>query len=582
MRNLTRSRSSSSLPPASDTPRQGIATRGVRLDFTSPVGQPRGNSTGRPTGPGSTKRVIAARTTSLHEPSTVQKRARSYSDNTALAARYERARAYKEDKDLGRRTAVHVVEKVVYLKAKRKLLARGNESLDVDHLLPFHEQLWLHRYIKDSANTKNSTLFINDFVKALKNEWNRTLTEREMTKVVHALGFGYCKLLPGYYDAAWNDFWNQERRRHVVPLLWYCFNHPKIVVWNFDESALYIYHHHGSGWVDLSESNSCRVPYIKNGAKGPRYNIAAFISERFGALVDPDTGRFVGELNLGGTNTTESVAAVFDRFGAVVSKKYPGYLHVVQTDGPKIHCALVADACNPNKVNLSDGGKNRGNDQYFGDLGLYRIYSEHYDEEHPNWKLADFRADLWDKPEIRSQPLLLEAVLARYGCLLILNPIAHPVLAAIELLWRDIKFDYATNWQHTGRELEECVHRWLCDPEDPLGADYVAGYFRTVRAYLQYFLHGGSARVSEYAVKRMHESGFEELEQGATKKEAAMQALYSSLPGLPRTPNQKKQMSTDELRKELEDHCHELNWMRLRRGIEKEGKDVEDDEEDGE
>jgi hypothetical protein len=120
----------------------------------------------------------------------------------------------------------------------------------------------------------------------------------------------------------------------------------------------------------------------------------------------------------------------------------------------------------------------------------------------------------------------------------------------------------------------------LYDAEDPLSGDYVAGYFRTVRAYLQYFLHGGSERVSEYKVKKMSQDGFEELPGGALRKEQAMGALYVRLPGLPRTKAQQADMSVDQLRRELQKYCHELNWMRLRRGIEKEGQDDDDDEED--
>lgn len=563
------------------TPRKH-STRGVKQDFFTPTGPPRGNSGGRPRGSSRANQIDETRAAVMHTPEAEERRALSYSRNAARREKEEESRLYRLDHQLGDRKKVVVIEKFVHVKRKRKLLMRGNETLDVDHILDFGLQLWLHDWIKKNANTKDQTLFIKDFIEVLDKEFGKKLSKKEMTQVVHALGFGYCRLKPGYYDAAWSDPWNVYRRSLIVPVLWYIYNHPKIVVWVFDETAMYVNHHHGSGWVDMNEANSARVPYIKVGAKGQRFNGAAFISSRFGALTDPDTGDLVGVWEEGGTNTIESVNEVFKRFGSVVSRLYPGYLHIVQTDSPKIHCALSSGSCNPNKVNLSDGGANRGYDEIFANWGMRSIYSEEFGENHPRWSLKDFRDDLWEKDVIRGQPLLLEKTLAESNCLLIFNPIAHPVLSPIELLWRDIKYDYAVNWDHKGSELTECFRRWMHDPEDPLTSDHVAGYFRTVTCYIGYFLHGGKERISEYQVKRMASNLYEDLAGGAVKKEAAMQDLYFKLPNLPRTLEAKKRVSIEVVRQELQGYLHQLNWMRLRKGIDGTDRSPDDEEEDWE
>jgi hypothetical protein len=54
----------------------------------------------------------------------------------------------------------------------------------------------------------------------------------------------------------------------------------------------------------------------------------------------------------------------------------------------------------------------------------------------------------------------------REGTLASVSPCSHPQLAPIELLWRDMKYDYRVNWTHTRKNLITCITKWLARSDD--------------------------------------------------------------------------------------------------------------------
>ena len=126
-------------------------------------------------------------------------------------------------------------------------------------------------------------------------------------------------------------------------------------------------------------------------------------------------------------------------------------------------------------------------------------------------------------------------------------------------------------------QLEECISRWL-----DFDGDDAEGYFKTVEAFVGYFMHGGKGRITEYKVKRMFERNFEDLDDSSSTRDANMRKLYESLPGLKRKPKKKVAMTKMELVSCFKKYFHELNWMRKRKAIDLEENNQPDLDDDSE
>jgi hypothetical protein len=429
---------------ASGTPRLG---RGA---FSTPKKRARSRSGGRrksfepsPTQKRELKRISASTTPHARSAAGV-----TNSINSMKKAMTEQAREAKEARwgTQGglRATRVEYHRMEVPVKAERKSVSRIQVSRAVENLISDDDATWLRSFIRENAVAKDRTLFLAVFCKAFNEQRKKKVSESQMSQLLHMLGFGYVRLKPGYYDAAWSDAWNLERQRLVAPVLWLLLRWPgnQIVVWNFDEAAFHVSDFHQYGWADLADPSSQRKPHLKTGREGLRMNVSAFISREFGVLKTSD-GRHVGAFERGTTNDADSTAELFGFAGQVMAVRWPEKLHVIVTDGPRIHTMLDVKACNPNVISKSDGGSNRGFDDIFGDRGLDWIYGEHFQEQDKlTWTVKQLRQDLWSRPEVSLQSLRLERILHEHDILLLLNPVAHPQFAPIELLWRDIKWDY--------------------------------------------------------------------------------------------------------------------------------------------
>jgi hypothetical protein len=132
----------------------------------------------------------------------------------------------------------------------------------------------------------------------------------------------------------------------------------QIVLWNFDEAAFHVSDFHQYGWADQSDPASCRKSHLKSGREGLRLNVSAFISREFGVLKTIDGGH-VGTFERGATNNADSTAELFGFAAKVMAERWPEKLHIIVTDGPRIHTMLDPKACT-----------NRGFDEIFGDRGL--------------------------------------------------------------------------------------------------------------------------------------------------------------------------------------------------------------------
>jgi hypothetical protein len=314
------------------------------------------------------------------------------------------------------------------------------------------------------------------------------------------------------------------------------------------------------GWCDMTVEGAQFKEWItKKKNTGNWLTISGFISEAFGLLCYDD-GKHVGRLAKIKSNA-DVVAGDFEAAAELVNRRWPQYLHLFQTDSPNVHTELVAGACNPNGINKSDGGAKRVWDNLFGRRGLVWIFTNHYGEDESEAEqqtVAELQARLWRMPEVLQQPFRLEEICQRFGSLLIFNCVGHPQLAPIELLWRDIKYDYRVATRKTMAELRAHWELWMSEAVD---AEWVASYYRSSRAFVSYYLHGGMNKITERMAKHGAEDGFDELlPDGLQAKLVKMADLYARVPGLERA-------NVSELRELLGPYLHRLNMMRKRKSL---------------
>ena len=162
-----------------------------------------------------------------------------------------------------------------------------------------------------------------------------------------------------------------------------------------------------------------------------------------GFLRDLESGEFIGRCEFRGINTCATTAEIMHVIGKELKKQYPNRLCILVCDTAKIHCALSEGAANPNKINLKDGGKTRLPDNLFGSKGLKTIFDEFFPEvDTTGWNRDNYREELWKTEMILNQLPEMEHILGLYGHLLLWLPIGHPFFNAIEIPWRDVKWDY--------------------------------------------------------------------------------------------------------------------------------------------
>lgn len=98
----------------------------------------------------------------------------------------------------------------------------------------------------------------------------------------------------------------------------------------------------------------------------------------------------------------------------------------------------------------------------------------------------------------------------------------------------------------------------MCDEID---VEWVAGYYRTAKAFLSYYLHGGTSKITERLAKQGAEDDFETLcPDGLQFRIASMAALHTHVPGL-------RAANVAQLCQLLQPYLHRLNMMRKRKSL---------------
>ena len=152
---------------------------------------------------------------------------------------------------------------------------------------------------------------------------------------------------------------------------------------------------------------------------------------------------------------------------------------------------------------------------------------------------------------------ILDEPCNKFGCLLVLNVVAHPELAPIELLWRDVRYDYRQNWEKGLWELSRCWSNWLDNADSPLDGEYASSYYSIAGAYLEYYCRGGKELPTQYQVRKQKECGFQDIPLGVHLMAQDYENLCQNIPNL-------KEMEFCDLHRVLEPYSHRLNWMRKR------------------
>jgi hypothetical protein len=558
-----------------------------RPSFSTPVGPPRGTHGGRRRKASIEGDDLWKQGDDMHSvlpmnaPGSIERRAASNSTNAAARAADEQARSYKHDHQIGDRSQVKIVEKIVYQYPPRRKVIRETDPgcEDVRHLISEEQEAWLRQYVRTKCNSREGSKFSGEIRLDLKANLNLDVSEKQLALIFRSMGIEWQKLKSTKYLHAGFDHYNIQRRNLVAPILHWFLNDPRVCLWSYDEQTCHVDDFNSFGYVDTTED----VPSLshlppKRRAAGGRINFTGFISAQFGLLMSQDSERHVGEYSAVNdrTNDAESVAAIFREFVFEVHRQYRGYLHVVLLDSPGFHIQLESGACDPRNLNLSDGGVNRVPDKLFQSAGLHSIWKAHYGGLVEGWHLEDYRNALWEKDLVRNQRFQLEKILTDNGMLMLFNPIHTPMWNPIELLWRDIKYDYRTNFRHQMDELWECLRRWAHDPDDPLDSEWTLPYFNTARAFIDYWLYGGKQKVTERQVKRMARSHFENMVDGHATYLRSMGGLFQRCPDLNLQGKARQAQTVADLFRILDPYLHEVNWMRLRK-VDSQG-DVGEDE----
>ena len=504
----------------------------------------------------------------LHTPTVIARRAATYSFNTLLNLALEESRQWKEE-HLRPKPKIQYVEKIVHVKAQRRL-PTPLTTFNVDLYLSTSNQQWLRQFLRKEANTSSGRLFLPAITAKTNEKCSVQFDLKTMALVLHDMGFQYGILRKDYYYRAAHDPYNISRRDLIVPVQYYCLTtfqlQGKICVIYQDETNFWVNDEHSSGWFDTTQPVEERSTGSKPG-RGPRLQVSAFFGPR--GILHRKDGNPVGMVEWSGVNNFESMLSQYREIGAVLQKEYPSYFCLIVTDSPRTKTRYPDDAVIPKRIIKGEGGKYSS--KRYGNLGLAAIFEKFFpDVDVTGWKVADFRKYLSEQQFVKDQLLALEEAVRPYCCAVLFNPIATAVLNAIELLWREIKFDYRVNWKHTKPECETCVRAWISNVESPLGsADYERYVFNGTFNYVSYYIRGGTGIPKERDLKMQQKSDFVDIENGDETMKRALSALYERVPDLPRSVRDRKCASGEQFKNAFSRYLHELNYMRINKPLQK-------------
>lgn len=498
-----------------------------------------------------------------HTPESEKKRVRSLKKNTSEAALLQAALEYKKDHNVGDRAKVIIIKEEVYLKAERRK-PRNFRVEPIDHLVTPDEQFCVREWIHTHSLNREGNKVMEQIVEALNEELGKSFTERIWATILHSMNIWWGRLSPGYYRAMHFDPKIVKRRTALSPLLHELYLHPLIIVWDYDQCRPHVNDNDKYGYIDY-DNDWHRFPrHIgTERQRGVSLSNGAFLSREFGLLYRDD-GTHVGCSCRKKPSTADDIAGEFDEAAKLVTARWPQYVHVFFTDSPSVHSGMEEGFCNPSKINLSDGGKERGYDNLFGTKGLKKIFAEEFpDDDVTGLKVSDLRRLLWSKPRIRAQRFRLEEVVGQFGALFLFNVQGHPHLAPIERLWRSVRYDYRHCKAKNESELRGHWTGWLDD--GGIDAEWVEAYYAPTMAYLKFYRFGGRRWLSEMQIMRLDREGMENPEMDVNLNlNRAVEARNKLKKAVPMLFSRGGSVDRDVLETDLREHFHTMNWKRRR------------------
>ena len=471
---------------------------------------------------------------------------------------------------MGDRKKIVYVERVVFVQRKRRRIQPTARNLDVGDFLKDEQQNFLRELMDKQATTKDTRLSVKYIIRKLSEKCGVNLKEKDMRDILRELGYEWRKLLPGDIRTNATNPDIVERRNLLLPLLYACHFHPKVMVWNHDESNFHVNDFARYGWVSMIDKDARYKSWIKkNTAKsdGKRNMVSGFINRQHGLLCD-ENGVHIGYSEFDFIQNMDTVLEEFEMAAMRVNELYPDYIHVFQTDSPNNHCMWMEGAVNPNQIPACEDGANRAPDNVYGTHGLTWILTNKFHQDTTNMSVRDMRQYLWRQDVMKEQRMRLESLLNMHDCVLVFNVQAHPFLAPIELLWRDMKYDYRTNSEKSMPGLRGKLDGWLDNPEDPVDRDIVESYYTASMGCLEYYLSGGVQFEHEREIRKASGGGMDHLVTDATQtKTARLNHLYKQVPRL--KPGAVHDYKLCLLHEAIESYAHKLNLVRKSKILEK-------------
>lgn len=330
----------------------------------------------------------------------------------------------------------------------------------------------------------------------------------EFRTLLRVLCFKFGHLHSNYYLIISKRHDVISHRALLIPFLRLAMTDDRFFYVNTDWSFIYENAHRDSGWISLVKADSDLID-CKPG-KGRRLNVCEFIT-RHGVLTHPDgtsAGTVCGPNQILDANSIvkcvqRGVEAILAHPEVVAGKKIP----VLHIDGARTNMTLPADAINPKKMNLSDGGKNRQAMHVIGMKGLRTVL-----QENGRWRDGMDKSEAMDEVfqwrVVRDQLNRVEELCFSHGVIVIFNSKSHPWLAMIEKLWRYVK-----------NKVEDLMDLALIRNEynatisamqygTPLAEAKCTKWWNRVCVYSEYYARGGTDIIRDSLVDSLDLSKF--------------------------------------------------------------------------
>ena len=143
----------------------------------------RGHQGGRPAGDEPRDERDVERIAPANTPSSVERRAATFSQNTRLAARQQESLVYKREHNVGTRTQPQEDRIVVKYLPRRRVMPAVMPVVKSAYLLTLEQQDWLRQLVRTKANTKSGSLFTPGLLARLNTEFGLSLKECHLHEV---------------------------------------------------------------------------------------------------------------------------------------------------------------------------------------------------------------------------------------------------------------------------------------------------------------------------------------------------------------------------------------------------------------